>query len=194
MSTAGRIVQISLSPGGVPKLPVETVRITRAGLDGDAHRDREHHGGPERAVCLYSMDAIRALVAEGHRVAPGTLGENVTVEGLDWASIEPGTRLLLGGTVLLEVTRYTSPCFNIKGAFVGGEFARVSQKRHPGWSRVYTRVLREGTIRTGDPAAVEPHGAPWLQRPPRIRDDQGHDTERGDAEAGEDSTSRSVQR
>jgi len=58
--------------------------------------------------------------------------------------------------VLLEVTRYTSPCFNIKAAFVGGEFARVSQKRHPGWSRVYTRVLGEGTIRTGDPARLVP--------------------------------------
>ena len=150
MSAVGRIVQISVSPGGVPKLAVDTARITLAGLEGDAHRDREHHGGPDRAVCLYSMDVIRALVAEGHTVAPGTLGENVTVEGLDWAAIEPGTRLRLGDTVLLEVTRYTSPCFNIKAAFVGGEFARVSQKRHPGWSRVYTRVLREGTIRTGD--------------------------------------------
>jgi MOSC domain-containing protein YiiM len=154
MSAAGRIVQISVSPGGVPKLPVDAARVTLDGLEGDAHRDREHHGGPDRAVCLYSMDAIRALMAEGHVVAPGTLGENVTVEGLDWNRVEPGTRLLLGATVLLEVTRYTSPCFNIKTAFVGGEFARVSQKRHPGWSRVYARVLREGAIKTGEPAAV----------------------------------------
>jgi MOSC domain-containing protein YiiM len=156
MSADGRIVQISISPGGVPKRPVETARVTRDGLEGDAHRDRAHHGGPERAVCLYSMDAIRTLAAEGHTVAPGTLGENVTVEGLEWPTVEPGTRLLLGEAVLLEVTRYTSPCFNIKTAFVDGEFSPVSQKRHPGWSRVYTRVLREGTIRTGDPARLVP--------------------------------------
>jgi MOSC domain-containing protein YiiM len=156
MSGGGRIVQISVSAGGVPKRPVETARITTDGVEGDAQRDREHHGGPDRAVCLYSMDAIRALVAEGHTVAPGTLGENVTLEGLEWSRIEPGARLLLGDTVRLEVTRYTSPCFNIKAAFVGGEFARVSQKRHPGWSRVYTRVLRDGTIRTGDPVRLVP--------------------------------------
>lgn len=156
MSAGGRIVQISISPGGVPKRAVDSARVTRDGLEGDAHRDREHHGGPERAVCLYSMEAIRALVAEGHTVSPGALGENVTVEGLEWASVEPGARLQLGTAVLLEVTRYTSPCFNIKAAFVGGEFARVSQKRHPGWSRVYTRVLQEGTIRAGDSARLVP--------------------------------------
>lgn len=154
MSETGRIVQISISPGGVPKHAVPAARVTAQGVAGDAHRDREHHGGPERAVCVYSMEALRQLVAEGHAVAPGTLGENVTVEGLDWAAIAPGARLLLGDEVLLEVTRYTSPCTNIKAAFKDGEFGRVSQKRHPGWSRVYTRVLSEGTIRPGDPARL----------------------------------------
>lgn len=154
MSAAGRIVQISISPGGVPKRAVDVARVTAEGVEGDGHRNLRYHGGPDRAVCVYSLEAIRALVAEGHTVAPGTLGENVTVEGVDWSTMEPGTRLRLGDGVLLEVTRYTSPCFNIKAAFVGGEFARVSQKLHPGWSRVYTRVLREGTIRPGDPATV----------------------------------------
>jgi MOSC domain-containing protein YiiM len=154
MTGSGRIVQISVSAGGVPKLAVDVARITTVGVEGDAHRNREHHGGPDRAVCVYSLEAIRALVEEGHAVAPGTLGENVTVEGLDWSTVEPGSRLRLGAAVLLEVTRYTSPCFNIKAAFVGGEVGRISQKRHPGWSRVYARVLREGTIRTGDPAVV----------------------------------------
>ena len=154
MSDAGRIVQISVSPGGVPKLPIDAARVTTDGVEGDAHRNRRHHGGPDRAVCLYSMDAIRTLLAEGHVVAPGTLGENVTVEGLEWTCVAPGVRLRLGSDVLLEVTRYTTPCFNIKAAFVDGEVARVSQKRHPGWSRVYTRVLQEGMIRTGDPATL----------------------------------------
>ena len=150
----GRIVQISVSRGGVPKTAVPAARVTQDGLEGDAQRDREHHGGPERAVCLYSLEAIQSLQAEGHSIVPGSIGENVTVAGLDWSAVEPGDYLLLGDTVLLQVTRYTSPCLNIRGSFKDGEFARVSQKRHPGWSRVYARVLVAGTIRRNDPVRL----------------------------------------
>ena len=153
---SGRIVQISVSPGGVPKTAVPAARVGELGLEGDAHRDREHHGGPERAVCLYALELIRALRAEGHAVVPGALGENVTVEGVDWVAVVPGARLALGDEVLLEVTRYTSPCTGITAAFRDGAYARVSQKRHPGWSRVYTRVLTPGAIRLGDAVRLLP--------------------------------------
>lgn len=148
---SGRIVQISVSRGGVPKTAVEAARVTTLGVEGDAHRDTEHHGGPERAVCLYAMEAILGLQAEGHAIVPGAIGENVTVEGLDWSAVVPGSHLLLGQKVLLQVTRYTSPCTNITGVFRDGDYARVSHKRHPGWSRVYARVLAPGSIRRGDP-------------------------------------------
>jgi MOSC domain-containing protein YiiM len=99
------------------------------------------------------MELIEALRAEGHPVSPGTLGENLTVEGLDWAAVVPD-RCLRVGDVLLQVTRYTSPCSNITTSFARGDHARISQKRHPGWSRVYARVLRPGTIRPGDPVCL----------------------------------------
>lgn len=156
MSDSGRIVQISVSPGGVPKRPVESADVTAGGVAGDAQRDLEHHGGPDRALCLFPMELIRTLQAEGHPIAPGQIGENLTVEGLDWDTVAPGVRLLLGEDVLVEVTRYTSPCGNIRAAFTGGNYARVSQKRHPGASRVYARVLRTGAIRRGDPVRLLP--------------------------------------
>lgn len=150
MDRIGRIVQLSVSDGGVPKRAVPVAAVTALGLAGDAHRDREHHGGPERAVCLYSMEAIRALRAQGHPLVPGALGENVTVEGLDWSALQPGARLQLGDDVVLEVTRFTTPCLNIGPAFRDGDYSLVSQKRHPGRSRVYARVLKTGTVREGD--------------------------------------------
>ena len=154
MSDVGRIVQLSVSSGGVPKRAVDRARVTALGLDGDAHRHLEHHGGPERAVCLFTLEAIRELQAEGHPLVPGALGENVTVEGLDWSAVQPGARLSLGDEVLLEITRYTAPCFNIRPAFRDGDYSRVSQKRHPGRSRVYARVVTTGTLRRGDPVRL----------------------------------------
>jgi len=152
----GRIVQISVSPGGVPKNAVPSAEVTRSGLEGDAHRDLEHHGGPDRAVCLFSLERIQALQAEGHPIVPGALGENVTLEGIDWNDVVPGSRLELAGQVLLEVTRYTSPCVNIKPAFSHRDSSRVSEQRHPGWSRMYARVLVPGRIATGDPVRLLP--------------------------------------
>jgi len=146
----GRVVQINVSPGGVPKLPVPAARISRDGVEGDWQRDRRYHGGPERAVSVWSLEVIEALRAEGHPVVPGGAGENLTVTGLDWSAVRPGARLQLAGGVELEVTSFAAPCPIIRANFSGGDFDRVSDKRHRGSSRVYCRVLREGAISAGE--------------------------------------------
>ena len=151
---AGVIHQISVSRGGVPKLAVPEAEVTVNGLTGDRQRNRRFHGGPQRAVCLFSLDVIARLRAEGHPIAPGTTGENVTVGGLDWSCVRPGTRLRLGETVLLEVTRYTAPCANIAASFADGDVTRIAHKLHPHESRVYASVLTPGRIRTGDAVAI----------------------------------------
>jgi MOSC domain-containing protein YiiM len=154
VTTRATIAQINVSPGGVPKLPVPSARVTELGLEGDAHRELEHHGGPERALCLFALEQIRALQAEGHSISPGTIGENLTVEGLDWERVTPGSRLEVGDAVVIEVTRYTSPCLTIKTSFRDGDYSRVSEKKHPGSSRVYARVIKTGAIRQGDPVRL----------------------------------------
>lgn len=154
MSAGGRIVQISVSAGGVPKRPVAAARVTTLGVEGDAQRDLEHHGGPDRALCLFSQERIRALQAEGHPITPGSTGENLTIEGLDWSEVIPGSYLRLGAEVIAQVTRYTAPCVNITASFRHRDYSRVYQKRHPGDSRVYARVLREGSLSSGDPVRL----------------------------------------
>ena len=145
-----------MSNGGVPKGRVTVAQVSRLGLLKDAQNDTKGHGGPERAVCVYSLERIRALQAEGHPIDVGTAGENVTLEGIDWDFVVPGTRLRLGEAVILEVASFTSPCKTIRESFIEGEFVRISQKLHPGWSRVYTRVLSEGVIRAGDSVELTP--------------------------------------
>lgn len=146
----GHIFQINLSAGGVPKLGQPQAEVSYAGLVGDSHRDLVSHGGPERALCLYSLERILALQLEGHPVFPGAIGENMTIAGLDWSLIIPGARLRLGEPVLVEITRYTTPCSNIAPFFVEEEISRVSQKANPGWSRLYARVLQPGILAVGD--------------------------------------------
>ena len=148
--------QISVSDGGVPKLPVPEARITIEGVVGDRQRNRDVHGGVDRAVCLFSLEVIEALQAEGHAIKPGASGENLTIAGLDWPRLKPGDRLRIGEHVRLEIMSYTSPCKSNAHWFVGGEFSRISQKLHPGSSWLYARVLTEGHVRPGDAVIVEP--------------------------------------
>ncbi|MEA2766536.1 MAG: hypothetical protein QOK07_2940 [Gemmatimonadaceae bacterium] len=152
----GVLISINASGGGVPKRRVGDAKVSRLGLRGDSHNDKVHHGGPERAVCIYSLERILALQKEGHPIDVGTAGENVTVEGIDWDLIVPGVRIKLGQEVVLEVASFTSPCKTIKESFIDGRFVRISQKLHPGWSRVYARVVTEGEIRFGDHVEVIP--------------------------------------
>jgi MOSC domain-containing protein YiiM len=149
-----RIVQISVSAGGVPKRAVPAARVTALGLEGDLQRNRRLHGGPERALCLFSLERIHTLQKEGHPITPGSIGENLTLEGVDWDTVGPGSCLRLGAEVIVQITGYTAPCINICGSFHDRKVSRVSQQRHPGDSRVYARVLREGVLSSGDPARI----------------------------------------
>ena len=154
VNSQGRIFQINISTGGVPKLAVRQAQVTPLGLEGDQHRNMVNHGGPERALCLYSLERIQALQAEGHPVFPGSVGENLTLSGMDWEQMTPGVRLRLGQQVLLEITNYTTPCSNIQASFAGQEIGRILQSKNPGWSRVYARVLNEGELTVGDGATL----------------------------------------
>jgi len=146
---AGCLHSINTSDGGVPKLPRASCAVRFGGLEGDRQRDLEVHGGPDRAVSLYSLEVIEALRAEGHPIAPGTTGENLTLQGLAWTELRPGVRLEIG-EVQLELASYAAPCNNINASFNDARSVRISQKVHPGWSRLYARVLKEGTLHVGD--------------------------------------------
>ena len=154
----GVVAQLNTSGGGVPKLPVEEAEVGFRGLAGDHQDDRVHHGRPFQAVCLYGLDVIESLQAEGHPIQPGSVGENVTVAGLDWASLRPGALVAIGDDLLLELSSYAIPCAKNAPWFAGGDFRRMAQDRHPGWSRLSGTVLRPGTVRTVHAVVVEPEG------------------------------------
>jgi MOSC domain-containing protein YiiM len=149
MSSA-RVFQINVSNGGVPKSPVSEGQVTRQGLAGDRQRDGQHHGGSQRALCLFPLEAILELQRQGHPIYPGAIGENVTIAGLDWRQVVPGVQLQLGAEVCVQITDYAHPCSNIAAAFADGNINVVSAKKTPRRARVYARVLQDGLIRPGD--------------------------------------------
>jgi MOSC domain-containing protein YiiM len=152
----GVILQISVSNGGVPKHPVDRAFVWEEGLAGDRQADLRAHGGPTRALCLWSFEVIERLREEGHPIGPGSAGENVTVAALDWSLVVPGVEMRLGREVRLEVTAYATPCWKNARWFRDGDAGRMSHGRHPDESRVYARVLDGGEIRVGDPVEVVP--------------------------------------
>lgn len=140
----------------MPKRPVPEAVVTTNGLRGDVQGDLRYHGGPERAVSLFSLAVIERLRAEGHPISPGSAGENVTVEGIDWGLVVPGARLEFEGGVVLEVASYCVPCGKIRASFADGKVHRINQEDNPGESRVYARTVVEGTVRAGESVRVVP--------------------------------------
>ncbi len=155
MESSPYLYQINASPGGVPKHSVPEAWVSKKGIQDDGHRNKALHGGPDRAICVYSYELVQALQQEGHTVHPGALGENFTFSGLDWAHIQPGDHMKIGEQVCIEFTEFCEPCRRIKSWFHKGNFHRVDQEVYPGWSRLYARVLTEGQVRQGDPVWVE---------------------------------------
>ncbi|HEX5014433.1 MAG TPA: GNAT family N-acetyltransferase [Candidatus Limnocylindrales bacterium] len=152
----GRVLQVNISPGGVPKLPVEAAWVGEQGLQGDAHTHRYVHGGPHRAVALLGIEAIERVQADGHPIEPGSVGENLTTMGIELSRLPIGTRLAVGDALVLEISGAAGPCDVIKGAFRDGKSGRISILTHPDDSRMYARVISQGEVRTGDSITVTP--------------------------------------
>jgi MOSC domain-containing protein YiiM len=113
------------------------------------------HGGPDQAVCLYSMESIARVLADGHEAFPGAYGENLTLEGIDLGALEEGDHLAIGSEgLVLELTAFANPCQTIAHYFHGRHIARISSKTHPEDARRYARVLAEGSVSVGDRVEV----------------------------------------
>jgi MOSC domain-containing protein YiiM/GNAT superfamily N-acetyltransferase len=156
VGTTGRVLQVNVSPGGVPKLPVERAQVGRLGLEGDGHNDRTVHGGPHRAVCLFGIEAIDRLRADGHPVEPGSVGENLTTSGVEWSLLPVGSRARIGTTLELELASDAGPCDTQAHNFREGKYSRMSIELHPSDSRMYARVTSEGEVRPGDVITILP--------------------------------------
>ena len=148
-----KVTALHTSNGGVPKLPVVVLTVTKDGCIGDKQNDRKHHGGPNKAVCLFLEEIIEELALEGHPIAAGTTGENVLIRGIPRYDLNPGV-VLKFPDVDLAITQDAPPCRTIIGSFSDNDFNLISHKKFPNRTRWYAKVLREGTISVDDVVKV----------------------------------------
>ena len=152
-------VNVKLPPPGgtaIDKQPTPgPVAVTAAGLAGDGVGNRRHHGGPDQAVYAYGTPDYAWWESElGRPLAPGTFGENLTIAGLESATLTVGDRLVTAGAVVLEVTSPRLPCATLAARMGDDDFIRRFRAgRRPG---VYLRVLTPGTIAAGEAVTVQP--------------------------------------
>jgi MOSC domain-containing protein YiiM len=151
----GRVARLHRSDGGVPKSAVDEVDVDWSGVVGDVQNDRKHHGRPFQALCLWSVEVIEKLQAEGHPIQPGFAGENITITGLDWSSLPFGTMLRIG-EVDAEIAAHAIPCAKNAAWFADRNYNRIHHDEHPGDSRLYAWVRGPGRIAVGDTVVVEP--------------------------------------
>ena len=151
------VVQISISPGGVPKRAVPQAEVTRTGIVGDAWRHPQIHGGPRQAILLLTAEGIDELAARNFPLYYGALGENITTRGLDRRSLRLGQRYRLG-EVVIELTQTRTPCGTLRVCGPGIQAAIYDAQAQAGdpashkWglSGFYASVLRMGVVRAGD--------------------------------------------
>jgi MOSC domain-containing protein YiiM len=153
----GSIVQINISPGGVPKRPIAEAEVTPQGIRGDSWAHPQIHGGPMQALLLITSEGLEELTALGYPLFASALGENLTTQGLDRRQMRLGQRYR-AGDVLLEITKMRSPCTtldvygaSIKQAVYDAQ-VKASDATSPRWGLAgfYARVLRGGFLRPKD--------------------------------------------
>jgi len=130
-----------------------SVEITRLGVQGDEQADLAVHGGIDMAIYAYPSEHYtfwnELLTRETKRpinLAPGSLGENFTIEGLLETNVYVGDILLIGD-LEFTVVKLREPCFkfNAKMGYKGAVKAML-QSGFSGW---YLKVNRVGTLAAG---------------------------------------------
>ena len=146
---SAKVTGLHISSGGVPKTPVHSLTVTNNGCQGDDQADKKHHGGRNKAICLFQQEILDSLSANGHPILPGSTGENVLIEGIEIGKIGINTCLKIGEVEII-VTQDAPPCKTIRNSFINGEFNKISHRKNPDFTRWYASVNVTGTITVGD--------------------------------------------
>jgi MOSC domain-containing protein YiiM len=134
---------------GMCKKPVTgPLLLTKQGFAGDGVGDRKHHGGFDKAVCVYSLDHYAYFEGVlGILLPKAAFGENFSVAGLSEDEVCIGD-LFKAGTAVVQVSQPRQPCTTLAARYGKSDFVKlVSDSGRTGF---YFRVIEEGKVKAGD--------------------------------------------
>ena len=140
----GRVIAVCISKEkGTQKHRIpEGEFIEEWGIKDDAHAGKWH-----RQVSLLSYDKIQEFRAKGAEIEDGAFGENLVVEGFDFAKLPVGTKFRCND-VVLEMTQIGKKCHH--GCAIFQKMGDCIMPREG----VFTRVLHGGVIHEGDELVI----------------------------------------
>jgi MOSC domain-containing protein YiiM len=121
------------------------ILIQNYGLEGDAHADYS----TRRQVSLLSIESINRMRQLGYEVGPGDFAENLTLEGLNLASLPVGTKIRIGEEVVLEVTEVGKKCHS--GCAIYKQIGKCVMPKEG----IFAKVVRGGLVKAGDEVKTE---------------------------------------
>lgn len=134
---------------GICKRPVSgPLNLRMLGFDGNGVGDLKHHGGADKAVCVYSLEHYNYWEEVlGIKMPEAAFGENLTVSGLKEDDICIGDIFHLG-TALVQVSQPRQPCSTLAARYDRTDLVKLVADS--GRTGFYFRVIEEGIVQKGD--------------------------------------------
>ncbi len=136
------------------------VRVGKLGLVGDEQADLSVHGGLDKAVYAYPSEHYAFWMAQrlaalkrAESLPPGSMGENLTLQGLLESDVWIRDRLHIGSAVF-EVSEPRQPCFKFNAKMGFSHAAKMMAQA--GCTGFYLRVVEVGAIMAGDAISLIP--------------------------------------
>ncbi|MFC5051129.1 MOSC domain-containing protein [Rubritalea spongiae] len=121
--------------------------LTKNGVEGDEHADKQVHGGFAKAICVYPSEHLAFWESElGLELHPGNFGENLTLQNQLESNVCIGDIFQMGDAKV-QITQPRQPCWKLAKFHGIKELAlKVQETGRTGW---YLRVLESGTVHAG---------------------------------------------
>ena len=132
------------SPDHYDRAPLhDAMLVAGYGIEGD-----RKGGHPKRQLNIMSQETLQGLGGEGFQVAPGEMGEQIVLSGIDLIDLEPGSRVQFGDGAVIEVVEPRNGCDRFE--HIQGKAPALAKRR----LGVMARVVASGAIKVGDSVRV----------------------------------------